>query len=373
MRVLRHHRHLRAQAPDQAARAGRPGDRHPASPGRRVIFLVDDNFIGNKKAAKEILRAIIVWQHEHGYPVTFFTEASLDLAEDDELMRLMTEAGLVAVFIGIESPDEEALRETKKYQNVRGSLLERVHRVQDHGLEVYAGMIVGFDSDDETVFERQFAFLKQARIVAAMTGMLSAIPKTPLYDRLEAEGRLDNAAVDDPEIATNIIPLLISRETLRDGWLTMMDRLYQAENYFDRFDALFVDGRIPLATPKINWLRRNRPLSYLKVQVLTVLAAIGMLAQDLERPAHPSLSPDLRAAPPQAPARRTPAPLPLPVRLEVHHPYPLRHHDPADGARGIAAREYLTIIVRPPRRRGTGWPSGPSGSGSRSSCRPRVP
>src|SRR5262249_23129078 len=129
--------------------------------GARVIFLVDDNFIGNKRAAKEILRAIIAWQQVRGYPLTFFTEASLDLAEDEELMRLMTEAGLVAVFIGIESPDEAALRETRKFQNVRGNLIDRVHRVQDHGLEVYAGMIVGFDSDDETVFERQFEFLRQ--------------------------------------------------------------------------------------------------------------------------------------------------------------------------------------------------------------------
>jgi radical SAM superfamily enzyme YgiQ (UPF0313 family) len=247
--------------------------------GARVIFLVDDNFIGNKKAAKEILRAIIAWQRENGYPLTFFTEASLDLAEDEELMRLMTEAGLVAVFIGIESPDEDALRETKKYQNVRGSLVERVHRVQSHGLEVYAGMIVGFDSDDEKVFDRQFEFLKQARIVGAMAGMLSAIPKTPLYDRLEADGRLDNAAADDPEIATNIIPLLMTRETLRDGWLAMMDRLYHPDNYFERFDSLFTEGRIPLATPRINWLRRHRPLTYLKIQTLTILAALVMLTR----------------------------------------------------------------------------------------------
>src|SRR5262249_43315707 len=115
--------------------------------GARVIFLVDDNFIGNKKAAKVILRALIAWQRAHGYPLAFFTEASLDLAEDAELMGLMAEAGLVAVFIGIESPDEAALRETKKYQNVRGSLVDRVRRVQGAGLEVYAGMIVGFDSD----------------------------------------------------------------------------------------------------------------------------------------------------------------------------------------------------------------------------------
>jgi radical SAM superfamily enzyme YgiQ (UPF0313 family) len=247
--------------------------------GARVVFLVDDNFIGNKKAAKQILRAIITWQHAHGFPLAFFTEASLDLAEDAELMRLMTEAGMVAVFIGIESPDEEALRETKKYQNVRGSLVERVRRVQDAGLEVYAGMIVGFDHDDESVFERQYEFLREARIVGAMAGMLSAIPQTPLYERLEAEGRLDNAAADDPRIATNVIPLRMSREAMRDGWLEMMDRLYSAENYFERFESLFVDGRLPLATAKMRWLIRNRPLSYLKIQLLTILAAIVMLGR----------------------------------------------------------------------------------------------
>jgi hypothetical protein len=171
------------------------------------------------------------------------------------------------------------LRETKKYQNVRGSLVERVHRIQAHGLEVYAGMIVGFDSDDASVFDRQVEFLKRARIVGAMSGMLSAIPKTPLYDRLEAEGRLDNAAADDPEIATNIIPLLMTRETMRDGWLEMVDRLYHPDNYFERFDSLFSEARIPLATEKVRWLRRHRPLSYAKLQFLTVLAALIMLGR----------------------------------------------------------------------------------------------
>ncbi len=248
--------------------------------GVRVIFLVDDNFIGNKKVAKVILRAIIEWQHANGFPLSFFTEASLDLAEDEELMRLMTEAGMVAVFIGIESPDEEALKETKKYQNVRGlGLLDRVGKVQAHGLEVYAGMIVGFDQDDETVFERQYAFLQQAKIVGAMAGMLSAIPKTPLYERLEAEGRLDNAAADDPNIATNVIPLKMSVEALRDGWLDLMIRLYDAENYFARFDALFIEGKLPLATAKMDWLKKNRFGTYLKLQSLTILAALGMLAK----------------------------------------------------------------------------------------------
>ncbi len=247
--------------------------------GAHVIFLVDDNFIGNKKAAKVILREIIKWQHDHGYPIAFFTEASLDLAEDDELMKLMAEAGMVAVFIGIESPDEEALRETKKFQNVRGGLVERVHRVQAAGLEVYAGMIVGFDNDDETIFDRQYEFLSRTRVIGAMAGMLSAIPKTPLYERLEAEGRLDNAAADDPNIATNIIPLKMSREVMRDGWLDLMDRLYDAENYFARFDELFIKGRLPLGTAKMDWLRKNKPLLYLKNQALTIFAGLFMLAR----------------------------------------------------------------------------------------------
>jgi len=245
--------------------------------GVHVIFLVDDNFIGNKKAAKVILRAIIEWQRQRGYPLAFFTEASLDLAEDDELMQLMADAGMVAVFIGIESPDEEALRETKKFQNVRGGLIERVHKVQAAGLEVYAGMIVGFDQDDVTIFERQYEFLHRARVIGAMAGMLSAIPKTPLYARLEAAGRLDNAAADDPRIATNVIPLLMTREEMRDGWLQLMDRLYDAENYFERFDELFIKGKLPLASAKTRWLRRHNPLAYLKIQTLTLLGALGML------------------------------------------------------------------------------------------------
>ena len=140
-------------------------------------------------------------------------------------------------------------------------------------------MIVGFDQDDETVFERQYKFLQEARVVGAMAGMLSAIPKTPLYERLEAEGRLDNAAADDPNIATNVIPLNMSREALRDGWLDLMIRLYDAENYFDRFDKLFIEGRLPLATAKMDWLRKNQFFTYLKLQTLTILAALGMLAK----------------------------------------------------------------------------------------------
>ena len=121
-----------------------------------IVFVVDDNLIGNKAGIKVLLRDLIDWQQENGYPLAFFTEASLDLAEDEQLMQLMSEANFVSVFIGIESPNEESLRETKKFQNVGegASLTEKVRTIQDAGLDVWCGMIVGFDHDDTTIFAR---------------------------------------------------------------------------------------------------------------------------------------------------------------------------------------------------------------------------
>ena len=125
----------------------------------RIVFIVDDNLIGNKKAIKEVLRDVSAWQEQNGYPLTFFTEASIDLADDPELMRLMVEANIITVFVGIESPNEASLRETKKFQNVRtgGTMLEKVHRIQGAGMEVWCGMIVGFDNDDPSIFDAQIA------------------------------------------------------------------------------------------------------------------------------------------------------------------------------------------------------------------------
>ena len=167
-----------------------------------------------------------------GYPLTFFTEASLDLADDEELMQLMVEANISTVFVGIESPNEESLRETKKFQNVRkaGSIVERVHAIQRAGMEVWCGMIVGFDNDDPSIFDAQHQFLEDARIANAMIGMLFAIPKTPLHARLVRESRID---FDDvPAHGTNVIPLGMSREELRDGYIKLMTSVYAPEAYF---------------------------------------------------------------------------------------------------------------------------------------------
>src|SRR5947209_9175081 len=203
-----------------------------------IAFIVDDNLIGNKKAIKLLLHDLVDYQQANGYPFDFFTEASLDLAEDEELMQLMVQANIISVFVGIESPNEKSLRETKKFQNVRpaGTLVERVHRIQEAGMEVWCGMILGFDNDDATIFDAQRQFLKEARIVNAMIGMLSAIPKTPLHARLAAEGRLDPA--DENEFGTNVIPAQLTREELRDGYVRVMHDLYEPEAYFERLEDL---------------------------------------------------------------------------------------------------------------------------------------
>ena len=193
---------------------------------------------------------MIAWQERHNFDLTFFTEASIDLADDQELMDLMVQANFIATFIGIESPDEDALREAKKYQNVRkgGTLLEKVHRIQDAGMEVWCGMIMGFDSDDDGIFDRQIEFIQHARIPFSMCGMLSAIPKTPLHERLAAEGRLDLADVS--EFGTNVVPLQMSREDLRAGYLRVLNELYDPTAYFERTEALFLNPEFEIGIKK---------------------------------------------------------------------------------------------------------------------------
>jgi radical SAM superfamily enzyme YgiQ (UPF0313 family) len=241
--------------------------------GRRDIFIVDDNLVGNKKAIKPLLREIITWQRKHRYPVTFLTEASIDLAEDEELMQLMVEANIDTVFIGIESPDEEALRETKKIQNLadrRGTLLEKVYRVQAAGMQVTCGMIVGFDADDETIFERQRRFIHQARIPSAMINVLVAIPKTPLFARLAKEGRLDMANSGCPaetRFGTNVIPLRISRQALWDGHLRLLRELYAADAFFSRLDGLYLEGKWLPAAGRTRYLLLHHRRRWLRLRL----------------------------------------------------------------------------------------------------------
>jgi radical SAM superfamily enzyme YgiQ (UPF0313 family) len=190
-----------------------------------------------------VLRRVIDWQRTNGYPLRFVTEASLDLADDAELMALMAEAHIVAVFVGIEGPNEDSLREARKLQNVRaGGMVEKVHRIQNAGMEVWAGMIVGFDNDDENEFEAQRKFLASARINTAMVGMLAAISRTPLYTRLACAGRLDLS--ENPAYGTNVIPLKMSRQALTEGYVRLMSSLYEPQAYFERLDDLYLRGKL---------------------------------------------------------------------------------------------------------------------------------
>ncbi|HEX7722926.1 MAG TPA: radical SAM protein, partial [Pyrinomonadaceae bacterium] len=198
--------------------------------GFKDCFLVDDNFIGNKLEAKRLLRAIIDWQEDRGYPLTFTTEASINLANDAALIKLMVDANFRSVFIGIESPRRESLTETRKHQNVHGdSLMAKVERIQAAGLGVVGGFIVGFDNDDDSIFDEQFEFIQASGIANLSISILTPLPGTPLYNRLLAEGRLD---YEDPQIP--FIPKQMSREQLKSGFRELLRRVFDPDAYFDR-------------------------------------------------------------------------------------------------------------------------------------------
>ena len=243
-----------------------------------IVFIVDDNLIGNKKAVTPLLETLGAWQEANGFPFIFVTEASLDLAEDDALMRLMINANILSVFIGIESPNEASLVETKKHQNVtaRRTIVDRVRAVQKAGLEVWSGMIVGFDHDDETIFSAQREFLREARIAQAMVGMLYAIPKTPLHARLTAAGRLDPD--DDSPFGTNVIPARLSREALRDGYVRLMEDLYHPDAYFERLAGGLGNGSVPFAPARARYWR-SHPVARLKRQALNLARAAALYAR----------------------------------------------------------------------------------------------
>jgi radical SAM superfamily enzyme YgiQ (UPF0313 family) len=202
--------------------------------GAKQVFIVDDNFIGNKKLAKELLREMAAWGDAHGYPIDFNTEVSLNVAQDEELLALMRAAHFTTIFIGIESPRKESLRETHKTQNVRGDLVENVRTIHSYGIQVQAGMIVGFDHDDATIFEEQLRFIQDARIPVSMTGMLQAMPKTPLHQRMAKEGRLVAESTGDQFVFSNIFPKAMSRLELYRGYRTLIAQLYDFGNYRQR-------------------------------------------------------------------------------------------------------------------------------------------
>ena len=217
------------------------------------VFFVDDNFIGNKKAAKQVLPEIADWRRTSGSQLEFYTEASMNIADDDNLVDLMTEAGFTAVFIGIETPSPEALKETKKLQNLRRNMVDQVHGLLDRGLDVWAGFILGFDSDGPEIFDRMIRFIQNAAIPYAMVGMLGALPNTPLYKRLDKEGRLREEFTGDQFGLTNVITKMSSSQMIR-GYRKVLETVYHPEVYFRRCRENLARWKpVPGSARKLTW------------------------------------------------------------------------------------------------------------------------
>jgi radical SAM superfamily enzyme YgiQ (UPF0313 family) len=201
---------------------------------RGSVFIVDDNFIGHKTKAKELLRAIIAWRLRRGVNLAFTTEASLNLVDDPELLDLLVQAGVKKVFIGLETPQESSLAECAKLQNASRDLVAAVKTIQAAGIEVLGGFILGFDHDSGTIFERQLRFIQESGVVTAMVGLLTALPHTRLFARLKEEGRiLGESTGNNVEAFLNFVPKL-DRTVLVDGYRSLVKHLYSPQVYYAR-------------------------------------------------------------------------------------------------------------------------------------------
>jgi radical SAM superfamily enzyme YgiQ (UPF0313 family) len=202
---------------------------------RNSVFIVDDNFIGNKRKLKaEILPAIAQWMKEKKHPFTLFTEASINLSDDEELMKLMVAAGFNTVFVGIETPNEDSLLECGKMQNKNRNMVDAVKKMQNFGLQVHGGFIVGFDNDPVTIFENQINFIQKSGIVTAMVGLLNAPQGTKLYKRLKKENRLvNNFSGDNTDCSMNFVPKM-NIEVLMNGYHRILKTIYSPAHFYER-------------------------------------------------------------------------------------------------------------------------------------------
>jgi radical SAM superfamily enzyme YgiQ (UPF0313 family) len=213
---------------------------------RGSVFVVDDNFIGNKKQLKTaLLPALAEWSKERGYPFTFHTETSINISDDTDLMAMMVEAGFRMVFVGIETPDEKGLHECSKTQNKGRDLLESIKIIQRNGIEVSGGFIVGFDSDGEDIFDRQIRFIQKSGIVSAMVGLLNAPLGTDLYKRLKTENRIvDTFSGDNTDGSTNFITKM-NPKTLNDGYQRIVSTIYSGKDFITRIKTFLKEYHRP--------------------------------------------------------------------------------------------------------------------------------
>jgi radical SAM superfamily enzyme YgiQ (UPF0313 family) len=209
-------------------------DQLHAAGWRGPVFIVDDNFIGNKVQVRGLLAAMAEWQRAHGYPFRFITEASLNLADDRELLESMKAAGFASVFLGIETPDESSLVATQKLQNTRRNLLDSIAIIHEYGIEVMGGFILGFDTDREDIFDRLVEFIQKSAIPVAMVGLLQAMPGTQLFRRLSREGRiLHDGGGNNTGCELNFLPRM-NASRLVAGYRTVLSRIYASDAYYER-------------------------------------------------------------------------------------------------------------------------------------------
>ena len=201
---------------------------------RGLVFIVDDNFIGNKKNVRLFMPDLIEWSRSNEFPFSFITEASVNLAEDELLLQQMEDAGFRRVFLGIETPVEVSLKEAQKGQNTRRDLLESIHKIQSYGMEVMAGFIVGFDNDPDDIFDLQMRFIRESGIPLAMVGLLTALPDTQLWRRLEKEGRLlDVSTGNNTDCTVNFVPRM-EMDRLVAGYKRILRTIYSPKEYYRR-------------------------------------------------------------------------------------------------------------------------------------------
>lgn len=217
---------------------------------RGSLFIVDDNFIGNRVAVKKMLPRVIEWMEAHDRPFQLFTEASINIADDETLIHLMVEAGFKQVFIGLETPNEESLQECSKNQNCERDLTATIRKLQASGLEVMGGYIVGFDSDDEGIFARQIKFIQESGVVTAMVGLLNALPNTRLWHKLREANRLElTASGDNTDGSINFVSKM-DRMKLIEGYQRIIKTIYSPRPYYQRISQ-FLRYHHPYGKQKI--------------------------------------------------------------------------------------------------------------------------
>lgn len=201
---------------------------------RSSIFIVDDNFIGNKSQVKILLKELIKWRKEKHYKWSFMTQVSINLAGDDELLYLMKQAGFSTVFIGIETPSKKSLEECGKFHNQNRNMVKDIKKIYSYGMEVFGGFIIGFDSDDENIFKTQFDFIQETGIVVAMVGLLTALPGTRLYKRLKNENRIvSESSGNNVDFTLNFIPKMDKKFLIKE-YKNLLLNLYSVKNYYER-------------------------------------------------------------------------------------------------------------------------------------------